>query len=199
MKLVLATANPAKAHELEEILCALLPEKDMQVIAAQTLLGSDWQVEETGATLEENAYLKATAVFEKTLLPTIADDTGLEVEALGGLPGVQTARFAGENATASQNIALLLEKLSGISTREAQFRTVICYRDRFRTLFAEGVCRGSIADQPRGTEGFGYDPIFIPEGDHRTFAEMSPQEKHLRSHRRRALDSLVEQLRRLWE
>ncbi|GBD05336.1 dITP/XTP pyrophosphatase [bacterium HR20] len=197
MKIVLASANPAKARELESILGSLF-EDTLTILTATDLLGADWRVEEPGHTLEENAYLKAVAVAERTLLPTIADDTGLEVDALGGLPGVHTARFAGDGASWQANNALLLERLNNTSNRRARFRTVLCYRDSLRTIFAEGICTGTIAPEPRGSGGFGYDPLFIPDGYDRTFAEMKPEEKHALSHRRRALEQLAERLRTLW-
>lgn len=197
MTIVVASSNPAKATELETILRSLFDEP-VEIVLAADILGNEWTVEESGTTLEENAYLKASHVFERVFLPTIADDTGLEVEALAGLPGVRTARFAGENATAVDNNRLLLEKLKDATNRRAQFRTVICYRDRFRTLLAEGICTGTIADSPRGSGGFGYDPLFVPDGYDRTFAEMETHEKNRLSHRARALQSLVERLRELW-
>jgi len=197
MTVVLASANQAKAQELTSIL-RMLWNDSVTVVTAADVLGHGLIVEESGCTLEENAYLKATAVFERTLLPTIADDTGLEVEALGGQPGVRTARFAGEDASWEANNALLLRMLEGANTRRAQFRTVVCYRDKLRTIFAEGLCIGTIAEKPRGTGGFGYDPLFIPDGYYCTFAEMTPEQKHAISHRRRALDNLVTQLREVW-
>ncbi len=197
MTVVLASANQAKAQELTSIL-RMLWNDSVTVVAAADVLGHALIVEESGCTLEENAYLKATAVFERTLLPTIADDTGLEVEALGGQPGVRTARFAGEDASWEANNALLLRMLEGANTRRAQFRTVVCYRDKLRTIFAEGLCIGTIAEKPRGTGGFGYDPLFIPDGYPCTFAEMTTEQKHAISHRRRALETLVTQLREVW-
>lgn len=198
MTIVLASANPAKAGELQAIFRAHFGDA-IQLRTAAELLGTDWHVEESGSTLEENAYLKATAAFEHTLLPTIADDTGLEVEALGGLPGVRTARFAGEHADAEANMRLLLEMLRSKPNRRARFRTVLCYRDNLRTVFAEGICEGTIAEQPRGSGGFGYDPLFIPDGFDRTFAEMHPDEKHAISHRGRAIAALVQTLQELWQ
>jgi len=197
MTVVLASANQAKAQELTSIL-RMLWNDSVTVVTAADVLGHALIVEESGCTLEENAYLKATAVFERTLLPTIADDTGLEVEALGGQPGVRTARFAGEDASWEANNDLLLRMLEGANTRRAQFRTVVCYRDKLRTIFAEGLCIGTIAEKPRGTGGFGYDPLFIPDGYPCTFAEMTPEQKHAISHRRRALENLVTQLREVW-
>lgn len=198
MTIVLATLNSAKARELEDILRALLDNETIVVITADRLLGQNVYIEEKGATLEENAYMKASYVFERTLLPTIADDTGLEVAALNGAPGVHTARFAGDSATAADNNLLLLDKLKGVVDRRAQFRTVLCYRDPLRTIFAEGICSGTIALEPRGAGGFGYDPLFIPDGYQQTFAEMETAEKNAISHRRRAIENLVQQLQQLW-
>lgn len=197
MTIAIASANPAKAQELESIL-AIVIEDPLTIVTATDLLGTEWHVEEPGHTLEENAYVKAVTVAERTLLPTIADDTGLEVEALGGQPGVRTARFAGDNATWEANNALLLERLEHTSDRRARFRTVLCYRDPLRTILTEGICTGTIAHEPRGSGGFGYDPLFIPDGYDRTFAEMTPEEKHAISHRRRALEQLAQRLRALW-
>ena len=180
---MLATANPDKAAEIQAILgegVELLPRPD-----------SVDDVEETGDTLEENARLKARALAVATGLPAIADDTGLEVEALGGAPGVYSARFAGEHASYSDNVAKLVAELSGVTDRRARFRTVaMAVWPDGRELAAEGHVDGRIADAPQGRGGFGYDPVFVPEGGHRTFAEMTPAEKHAVSHRGRAFRAL---------
>lgn len=150
----------------------------------------DWpDVEETGETLEENALLKARAAVEATGLPSLADDTGLEVEALGGAPGVHTARFAGPHATFDDNIDRLLRELDGVADRRARFRTVVAlaFPDG-DYVTAEGSIEGRIAEERRGDTGFGYDPVFEVGG--RTFAEMSSEEKNLLSHRARALEAL---------
>jgi XTP/dITP diphosphohydrolase len=155
-------------------------------------------IPETGATLEENAYLKATAIFAATHHTCLADDTGLEVDALGGAPGVITGRYAGENATYAENRAKMLAALDGVppEKRTARFRTVMCYHDALRVWFAEGVCEGRISTEERGDGGFGYDCIFIPDGFTATFAELSASEKHRISHRGRALEDVAETLRR---
>ena len=195
---VLATANPDKAAEIAEVLeevgaPAVLEERDPSVGA----------VDETGATLEQNARLKAVAVSEATGKPAIADDTGLEVDALGGAPGVHSARFAGEDATYADNCSLLLERLAGVAdgARTARFSTVAVARwPDGREIAALGTVEGLIATGARGADGFGYDPVFIPaEGDGRTFAEMTPGEKHAVSHRGRAFRTLAEGLRALAE
>jgi XTP/dITP diphosphohydrolase len=192
--LVLATANPDKAAEIAAILDAvgqieLLPRPEGVP-----------DVEETGDTLLENARLKARALAEATGHPAIADDTGLEVDALGGAPGVYSARYAGEEATYADNVAKLLRELAphpAQSDRGARFRTValIALPDGSE-LSAEGVVEGTIAGEARGEGGFGYDPVFVPvEGQGRTFAEMDSAEKHACSHRGRAFRALAELLR----
>ena len=183
MRLVLASANPDKAAEIAAILSGreLLPRPaDVP------------DVDETGTTLEENARLKAVALVEATGEAAVADDTGLEVAALDGAPGVWSARFAGEDATYADNVAKLLDALHGVDDRRARFRTVALARFADgREVVAEGVVDGTIATEARGDAGFGYDPLFIPdEGDGRTFAEMTAEEKHAVSHRGRAFRAL---------
>jgi XTP/dITP diphosphohydrolase len=182
---VLASANPDKAAEIADIL------GDAVDLVPRPPEVPD--VEETGTTLEENALLKARALCAATGLPAVADDTGLEVAALDGAPGVYTARFAGPNATYADNVAKLVASLQGADDRRARFRTaaVAVYPDG-REVVVEGVVDGRIAAQPRGDGGFGYDPVFIPDdGDGRTFAEMAPGEKHAISHRGRAFTALA--------
>ena len=186
-RFVLATANPDKAEEIRAILgpgVELLPRP-----------GSVAEVEETGETLEENARLKAAALAAATGLPAIADDTGLEVDALDGRPGVYSARFAGEGATYAENVAKLLSEMGQASDRTARFRTVAAavWPDG-RELLADGEVKGEIAASARGQAGFGYDPVFVPDGEARTFAEMTPEEKHVLSHRGRAFRALAAQL-----
>lgn len=184
-RFVLATANPDKAKEISEILggeVELLPRP-----------ASVSEVEETGATLLDNARLKARALASATGVAAIADDTGLEVDALGGAPGVYSARYAGADATYADNVAKLLASLEGASTRAARFRTVaVAWWPDGRELVAEGEVAGTIATSARGSEGFGYDPVFVPDnGDGRSFAEMTPGEKHALSHRGRAFHTLA--------
>jgi XTP/dITP diphosphohydrolase len=184
---VIASANLDKAAEIRTVLEPLL---DAELVDRPADIPD---VEETGTTLEENALLKARAVCAASGLPAIADDTGLEVAALGGAPGVYTARFAGEGATYAQNVAKLLRELDGVSNRRATFRAVaaVTFPDG-RELVAEGRMEGTIADAARGSHGFGYDPVFIPDdGDGRTFAEMTSAEKHATSHRGRSLRALA--------
>ncbi len=181
---VLATANKDKAAEIEAILGSqvdLLPRP-----------GDVGEVDETGATLEDNARLKARSLVDATGLPAIADDTGLEVDALAGRPGVRSARYAGDNATYADNVAKLLLEIGSTPQRAARFRTVVValWPDG-REIVAEGVASGSIATEIRGSQGFGYDCVFVPDdGDGRTFAEMGGPEKNALSHRGRALRAL---------
>ena len=191
MKFVIASANRDKAREIRGVLAPLL---DAELLDRPDDIPD---VEETGETLEENALLKAMAVMEATGMPAIADDTGLEVDALQGAPGVYTARFAGEHATYADNVAKILRELDGVDNRRARFRAVAAaaFPDG-RVVVAEGAMEGEIAVAPRGEQGFGYDPVFIPaEGDGRTFAEMSSGEKHATSHRGRSLRALAELLK----
>lgn len=185
---VCASANPAKVAEIQALLVGLidlLPRPDAVpdvVEDAPTLLG--------------NARLKAQAISQATGFPAIADDTGLEVTALGGAPGVRTARYAGEHASDADNRAKMLDDMAGAEDRSAAFTTVamVCWPDG-RELSVEGICRGTIADHERGDGGFGYDPIFMPDdGDGRSFAQMSTQEKQAISHRGRAFRALLETL-----
>ena len=141
------------------------------------------EVPETEDTLEGNAELKARAFFKITSLPCFADDTGLEVEALNGAPGVFSARYAGEECIAENNMQKLLIELKNSANRKAQFRTVIAWFDGSKVLFFAGILKGTIATEKRGTHGFGYDPLFIPEGYTQTLAELGPEEKNKISHR----------------
>ena len=183
-KLVLATHNSHKKTEMNTLLAPL----------GISIVGLDdfpqiGDIEETGTTLLENSLIKARSVHRITGLPSLADDTGLEVDALDGAPGVYSARFAGENPTYGDNINKLLSKLDGVSSekRTARFRTVIAFVDGKTELFTEGIIEGLITVEPRGYDGFGYDPIFLPETESKTFAEMSQERKNQISHRGRAL------------
>jgi XTP/dITP diphosphohydrolase len=188
LTLVCASANPDKVLEIEAILGAEVRLEPRPAAVPDVVEDAD--------TLEGNARLKATAVARATGRPAIADDTGLEVVALDGAPGVFAARFAGEDATYAGNRAKLLAALDGTADRRARFRTVvmIAWPDGAETV-AEGACDGVIAEGERGERGFGYDPVFVPvEGDGRTFAEMSDEEKNALSHRARALRNLLSRL-----
>ena len=186
--LVFATHNPNKAREVQQMLGAAYEVKTL------TDIGCHEAIPETAETLEGNARIKAMHVVEHYGLDCFADDTGLEVDALNGRPGVRTARYAGENADAEQNMAKLLEELRRTGHREAQFRTSICLVRSGVEEQVEGVCKGRIAEERSGADGFGYDPVFIPEGETRTFAEMSPAEKNAISHRGIAVRRMVETL-----
>lgn len=186
-RLVVASKNPDKVAEIEGV----LGESDL---VGEIVRGLDWpDVEETGKTLEENALLKARAVVEATGLPVLADDTGLEVDALDGAPGVHTARFAGAGARYEDNVAKLIELMDGRSDRSARFRTVVAlaFPDGVEVT-AAGSLEGQISDRARGDRGFGYDPVFEVEGQ--TLAEMSLEEKNQLSHRARAIRALVAEL-----
>ena len=191
-RFVVATLNRHKAAELEALLS--LPGVTLVPLA-------DWPgasaPDEIGETLLANARVKARAAVEVTGLPAIADDTGLEVDALGGAPGVHAARYAGPGATYASNVAKLLHELAGIPAelRTARFRTVcVAAWPDGREVDAEGALEGVILDSPRGTNGFGYDPVFVPAGGTRTFAELTEAEKNAISHRARAVRALGERL-----
>ena len=186
--IVFASHNAHKVAELRRI-CG----ERFRVLALSDM-GCDTDIPEDGATLAENAEAKARWVYERYGCECFADDTGLEVDALGGAPGVHTARFAGPECDSRANVDLLLERLDGVELRSARFRTVIAHIDadgRLRRF--EGTAEGSIAPGRRGEAGFGYDPVFVPaEGDGRSFAEMAADEKNAISHRGRATALLID-------
>lgn len=185
MKIIFATNNPHKADEIR----AVLPQ-DMEILTLKDA-GIDIDIPEPHQTLEDNALEKATTIYHLTNTACFSEDTGLEVEALGGEPGVRSARYAGDDQSFSKNIDKLLENLKGKTDRRARFRTVICLIQEGSIEFFEGICNGRIATEGHGSRGFGYDPVFVPDGAHRTFAEMDPAEKNQLSHRRKAVDKLV--------
>ncbi|MCC5926003.1 MAG: RdgB/HAM1 family non-canonical purine NTP pyrophosphatase [Bacteroidetes bacterium] len=192
-KVVLATRNRDKLSEMQ----AVLADAGIELHAAFDFPGLE-EVVEDGDSLEANALKKARYTFEITGLPSLADDTGLEVEALGGAPGVYSARYAGESATYAENVERLLYDLDRHERRQfqtvsrrAQFRTVIAYVSAEEELTFEGVCVGQITREIRGEGGFGYDPVFLPLGYQQTFAEMDAVEKNKISHRGRAIRSLL--------
>ncbi len=220
LPLVLATRNVDKAREINEILVAhsgapiaayavevgdatiafLLerPDRVAAAVAALPPIPVEPDVDETGITLEENARIKAAALCAATGLPALADDTGLEVDALEGAPGVHAARYAGEHATYADNVAKLLRELEGVypTLRTARFATVamVCWPDGHEVA-VRGEVEGVITATPSGETGFGYDPVFVPvEGDGRTFAQMTAAEKHAISHRGRAFAALASAL-----
>jgi XTP/dITP diphosphohydrolase len=183
-QLVLATHNKHKAEELQ----AMLAGNGIDVLTLDNFpnIGG---IPEDSDTLEGNALKKAREVFRATQLPSLADDTGLEVDYLHGAPGVFSARFAGLNATYEDNLRKLLAEMSGVPLprRGARFRSVLAFVTPHREQFVEGVCPGSIIEQAKGLGGFGYDPVFLPSGFTQTFAEMEMELKNTLSHRARAL------------
>lgn len=187
-RLVVASKNQDKLREIEAVLLGM-------GLVDEIVTGLDWpDIEETEPTLEGNALLKARAVAAATGMPSLADDTGLEVDALGGAPGVRSSRFAGEAASYADNVRFLLEQLAGQTERSARFRTVMALViPNGEEVVAEGVLDGRILDRLRGDSGFGYDPVFDVDG--RTLAEFSTAEKNAISHRGRALCALAEKLR----
>lgn len=193
MRVVLATGNAGKQREL----AALLAPRGLELLR-QTDLGVT-AVEETGESFEANALLKARHAARITGLAALADDSGLEVDALGGRPGVRSARYAGEGATDAENVALLLRELVGVpdAERSARFRCVIAYvrsADDADPVIAHGAWEGHIGHAPRGAGGFGYDPVFLPAGSPRTSAELDAAQKNAVSHRALALAALLPQL-----
>ncbi len=187
--IVLATQNRHKIKEIEKILPANLQLKSLEDIGFKS------QLKETGQTLDANALQKLRQITIPYDVDAIADDTGLEVAALNGAPGVYSARYAGEQATYEDNVKKLLQELEGVENREAQFRTVVAVSQGANEQLFEGIVKGRIATEPRGNGGFGYDSVFIPDGYNQTFAEMGEVEKNKISHRAKALQAL----KKLWE
>jgi len=190
-KIFLATGNPDKIRELENLFSSL----NLSLSSTLDYPGADDVVEDR-ETLSGNALKKARYWHQKTNLPVLADDTGLEVAALNGAPGVYSARYAGEKASYEQNVEKLLSELQHKENRDAQFRTVVAYIDSAgeEHLF-EGVCRGRIISKISGQIGFGYDPVFVPEGYNKTFAEISSEEKNRISHRGIAIQKFLRYLK----
>jgi len=185
MKLIFASNNK---HKIEEIR-SLIGNKFEILTLKDAAINID--IAEPHDTIEANASEKSRVIYELTGINCFSDDTSLEVDALGGEPGVKSARYAGGDHNFAKNVEKLLAKLGNTSDRQARFRAVISLIvDGTETLF-EGSCEGHIIFTPRGTEGFGYDPVFVPEGESRTFAEMGLEEKNRFNHRRKALDKLV--------
>ncbi|MFI3285240.1 MAG: RdgB/HAM1 family non-canonical purine NTP pyrophosphatase [Rikenellaceae bacterium] len=188
MKIIFATNN---AHKLAEVSALLGSEYE---IVTPRDCGINEDIPETADTLEGNALQKARYLRDKTGFDCFADDTGLEVEALGGAPGVRSARYATDGHDFDANNRLLLQNMCGESNRKARFRTVIALLQGDQEYLFDGVVEGEIATEHSGVEGFGYDPIFYPEGQERTFAQMTTLEKNSISHRARAVKKLVEHL-----
>ncbi len=194
--LVLATHNPDKQAEMN----AVLSDLGLDVIGLDQYPEID-DIPENGTTLLENALIKARAVHLKTGFPALADDTGLEVDALHGEPGVYSARFAGEDATYQDNVKKLLSVMAGVSkqNRTARFRTVVALIDSDTELWTEGIIEGLITREQRGAGGFGYDPIFEAADTGKTFSEMSAAQKNEISHRARALQKMRKKLITVFE
>ena len=188
-KLVFATGN---AHKLEEVKAIL---GSTFTIAGLTDIGCVEDIPETGNTLKANALLKAKYVYEKYGVNCFADDTGLEIDSLNGEPGVLSARYAGEGKSSVDNMNKVLQNLTGVSGRTARFCTVIALIINGKELFFEGIVSGYITEKPRGKGGFGYDPIFVPEGYLTTFGQLNADEKNKISHRAIAINKLAEYLK----
>lgn len=189
MKICFATNNQ---HKLEELQNAI---GDTIELVSLKQLNFDEEIPETGNTLKANSLQKAQYIWDRFQIPTIADDTGLEVDALGGRPGVYSARYAGENCSFDDNMDKLLLELKDKENRNGAFKTVITFLNTQEMYQFEGVCEGEIIKQKSGNEGFGYDPIFKPKGFNVTFAEMSITDKNEISHRGKAVKKLVEYLK----
>ncbi len=187
--LIFATNN---AHKVSEIQPLMPP--DIRIITLKEA-GIERDIPEPHPTLEENAAEKSAVIHELTGLDCFSEDTGLEVDALQGAPGVKSARYAGEPVSHEANIALLLKNMEGQQNRSARFRTIISLRWQGGHYYFEGICPGTIQQGKCGDKGFGYDPIFIPDGANKSFAEMSLEEKSKYSHRAKAVEKLMEFLR----
>lgn len=187
MKLVFATHNQHKLEEVRAILSSATP----HTVAGLTEMGLTTPIPETGTTLAENALIKARFVWEKFGLPCFSDDTGLEVAALGGAPGVYSARYAGEGCSYLDNVNLLINNLRHEKNRKARFCTTIALIINGQEYLFEGEVKGEILNSGSGTGGFGYDPVFLPDGYDQTFAEMTAELKNSISHRGRAMQRLV--------
>ncbi|MBK8856050.1 MAG: RdgB/HAM1 family non-canonical purine NTP pyrophosphatase [Saprospiraceae bacterium] len=186
-ELIFATKNINKSSELKEILHGT----NYKVLDLNDL-GFNGEIDESGSTIHDNAKIKAFYLYEKTQKPSLSEDTGLEVDELEGEPGVYSARYAGLQRSDADNVNKLLEKMKQVSDRSAQFRTVIALATSENVFYFEGIVRGKIAESPMGHGGFGYDPVFIPEGYDKTFGELSKEIKNKISHRAKAVEKLIE-------
>jgi XTP/dITP diphosphohydrolase len=191
-ELVIASRNEHKIVEMQQLLSPL----GIEVLSTKDFPNLE-EVVEDRPTLKGNALKKARYVAKQTGLPALSDDTGLEVESLNGKPGVYSARFAGPNATYEDNVLKLLDELKGKKNRKARFRTIVAMVDGDEEFTFEGICNGKIIEEQRGTEGFGYDPIFMPEGYDLTFAELDGTTKNLISHRGKAVENFVKFLKEM--
>lgn len=185
MKLIFATNNKNKLKEVRH-----LAGNNISIISLSEI-GSKEELPETHFTIEENAFEKANFIYQKYGENCFAEDTGLEIEALNGEPGVFSARYAGENKSATDNIALVLEKMTGKINRSSKFKTVICLMMDGKEFYFTGIMEGIITERPRGANGFGYDPIFQLKGYNMTFAELDLEGKNKLSHRAKALQQLI--------
>ena len=189
--LIFATNNRNKVAEIQSLVGAnftIIPLKEA---------GIEIDIPEPHDQLEANAHEKAVTIFNMTQQNCFSEDTGLEIVALDGAPGVKSARYAGENSNAQANIDLVLSKMAGVENRTAQFRTVICLIWENQTYYFEGICKGQILSNMQGEQGFGYDPIFVPEGASNSFANMTMEEKNTFSHRKKAVTQLFDFLGKL--
>jgi XTP/dITP diphosphohydrolase len=187
--IIFATNNLHKIEEIKKIV-----PHDFNIITLKEA-GINQDIPEPFDTLEENAKEKSSVIYQLTQQNCFSEDTGLEVEAINGAPGVKSARYAGDGRNFEDNINKLLQNMQGKTNRSARFRTVISLIWNEEEHYFEGICKGSIIDAPRGEQGFGYDPVFVPEGSNKTFAEMSLEEKNTFSHRRKVTDKLVQFLK----
>ncbi|MEO6894635.1 MAG: RdgB/HAM1 family non-canonical purine NTP pyrophosphatase [Ginsengibacter sp.] len=187
--IIFATNNENKVSEVRSIL-----NEKFRIISLKEA-GINIDIPEPYNSLEENAKEKAKVIYQLTNQDCFSEDTGLEVESLNGEPGVKSARYAGESRSFENNIDKLLIKLSLTENRKAQFRTVICLLCNGKEEFFEGICKGTIIAERRGSSGFGYDPVFIPDGSTQTFAEMTVDEKNIFSHRKKAIEKLTNHLK----
>jgi XTP/dITP diphosphohydrolase len=187
MKLILASNNKGKIKEVK----AILAPKNVD-ITSMAEIGFDEDIEESGVTLHENAFLKASAIYEKYGIPVLSDDSGLFIDALQGKPGVHSARYAGEHKNDKDNIAKVLSDMESHSNRSAHFACVMCLIIDGTPIYFEGKVHGTIAFECSGDGGFGYDPIFIPQGESKSFGELDAEYKNTFSHRARALDLLLQ-------
>jgi XTP/dITP diphosphohydrolase len=188
--LIFATNNAHKIAEIQSLVGT-----DFSIIDLRSA-GIDIDIPEPHHTLNENALEKAQTIFNITKTNCFSEDTGLEIEALNGAPGVKSARYAGEDRNFQANIDKVLDQLKNVENRKAQFKTVICLIWDGQTYYFEGICKGHISISMQGEKGFGYDPIFVPEGSNKSFAEMSMEEKNRFSHRQKAVTQLFEFLRK---
>ena len=189
--LIFATNNRNKVAEIQSLVGAnftIIPLKEA---------GIEIDIPEPHDQLEANAQEKALTIFNMTNQNCFSEDTGLEIVALGGAPGVKSARYAGENSNAQSNIDLVLSNMTGVENRTAQFRTVICLIWENQTYYFEGICKGQILSNMQGENGFGYDPIFVPDGASKSFANMTMEEKNTFSHRKKAVTQLFDFLGKL--